>query len=163
VRLSDETMPQLDDMVQVNTKGGFAPAEAYAIHRERLKRRAQDVDQNVRARIERGSAISAADYVDMAQARARLIAAMDARMAERVEHHSVVRRPEPFEQARFMQGGERLGALEQLSAGRCELENMRAAIDRRRQTPRQSALLEPVEQTHQPGALDAEKLRHVGL
>lgn len=82
VRLSDETIPLLDEMVQVNTKGGFAPAEAFAIHRERLKRRAGEVDANVRARIERGGSISAADYVDMAQARRRLIAAMDARMAD---------------------------------------------------------------------------------
>ena len=33
-------------MVQVNAKGGFAPAEAYAIHRERLKRDGAGVDPN---------------------------------------------------------------------------------------------------------------------
>ena len=82
VRLSDETIPLLDDMVQVNAKGGFAPPEAFAIHRERLARRAADIDQHVRARIERGRTVSAADYVDMAQDRARLIAAMDARLAD---------------------------------------------------------------------------------
>ena len=54
VRLTDETIALFDDMVQVNAKGGFAPPEAYAIHRERLKRRGGDVDPNVRARIERG-------------------------------------------------------------------------------------------------------------
>jgi aspartyl-tRNA(Asn)/glutamyl-tRNA(Gln) amidotransferase subunit A len=82
VRLSDETIPLLDEMIQVNGKGGFAPAEAYAIHRERLKRRGDDVDPNVRARIDRGGSISAADYVDMEQTRRRLIAAMDARLAD---------------------------------------------------------------------------------
>ena len=82
VRLSDEKIPLLDEMVKVNSLGGFAPAEAYAIHRERLKRRGQEVDQNVRARIERGATITAADYVDMAQARRRLMAEMDARLAD---------------------------------------------------------------------------------
>ena len=82
VHLSDETMPLLDEMVKTNSLGGFAPAEAYAIHRERLKRRAKDVDANVFARISRGETISAADYVDMSQMRRHLIAAMDARMSD---------------------------------------------------------------------------------
>jgi aspartyl-tRNA(Asn)/glutamyl-tRNA(Gln) amidotransferase subunit A len=82
VRLSDETIPLLDEMVQVNTKGGFAPPEAFAIHRERMARRAADIDEHVRARIERGRTVSAADYVEMAQDRARLIAAMDARLSD---------------------------------------------------------------------------------
>jgi aspartyl-tRNA(Asn)/glutamyl-tRNA(Gln) amidotransferase subunit A len=82
VRLSDETIPLLDEMVQANSLGGFAPAEAYAIHRERLKRRAKDVDANVYARVSRGETISAADYIDMSQMRRRLIAAMDARMSD---------------------------------------------------------------------------------
>ena len=34
--LTDEPMPLLDDMLAVNAKGGFAPAEAFAIHREQL-------------------------------------------------------------------------------------------------------------------------------
>jgi aspartyl-tRNA(Asn)/glutamyl-tRNA(Gln) amidotransferase subunit A len=82
VRLSDETIPLLDEMVKANSLGGFAPAEAYAIHRERLKRRGQDVDANVFARVSRGETISAADYIDMSQMRRRLIAAMDARMSD---------------------------------------------------------------------------------
>ena len=50
---------------QVNAKGGFAPAEAYAIHRERLERRGADIDPNIRVRIERGGTVPAADYIDM--------------------------------------------------------------------------------------------------
>ena len=69
------------DMIAVNAKGGFAPTEAFAIHRDRLKRRGGDIDQNIRARIERGGAVPAADYIEMARERARLIRAMDARMA----------------------------------------------------------------------------------
>ena len=80
VRLSDETIALVDDMVQVNAKGGFAPTESFAIHRGRLKRNAAGIDPNIRVRIERGGAVAAADYIDMAQGRARLIRAMDARM-----------------------------------------------------------------------------------
>ena len=80
-KLSDETIALIPEMIACNAKGGFAPTEAFAIHRDRLKRRGGDVDQNIRARIERGGTVSAADYVDMAQERARLIRAMDARMA----------------------------------------------------------------------------------
>ena len=80
-KLSDETVALIPDMIACNAKGGFAPTEAFAIHRDRLKRRGRDVDQNIRARIERGGTVSAADYIDMAQERARLVRAMDARMA----------------------------------------------------------------------------------
>jgi aspartyl-tRNA(Asn)/glutamyl-tRNA(Gln) amidotransferase subunit A len=80
VRFSDETITLVDDMVQVNAKGGFAPTEAYAIHRERLKNRGAGVDPFIRVRIERGGAVLAADYIEMGETRRRLVRAMDARM-----------------------------------------------------------------------------------
>ena len=80
VRLSDETIPLVEEMVQVNTKGGFAPTEAFVIHRERLKRDGAGIDQLIRARIERGGTVPAYDYIDMAQSRKRLVQAMDARL-----------------------------------------------------------------------------------
>jgi aspartyl-tRNA(Asn)/glutamyl-tRNA(Gln) amidotransferase subunit A len=80
VRLSDETIPLVDDMVQVNAKGGFAPTEAFFIHRERLKRDGAGIDQLIRARIERGGTVPAYDYIDMARSRKRLVQAMDARL-----------------------------------------------------------------------------------
>ncbi len=70
-----------DDMGEINAKGGISPYEACAIHRDRMNRRAADIDPNVRARIERGCAISAADYADMVRERERLVHAMDARLA----------------------------------------------------------------------------------
>ena len=70
-------MPLFDAMLAVNAKGGFAPTEAYSIHREHLARRANEFDPNVRARIERGMKLSAADYVEMARERVRLVRAMD--------------------------------------------------------------------------------------
>jgi aspartyl-tRNA(Asn)/glutamyl-tRNA(Gln) amidotransferase subunit A len=80
-RVTDEPMPLVDEMLEVNAKGGLAPAEAFSIHRERLAKRANEFDPNVRMRIERGGNVSAADYVDMMQARTRMIRAMDAQLA----------------------------------------------------------------------------------
>jgi aspartyl-tRNA(Asn)/glutamyl-tRNA(Gln) amidotransferase subunit A len=80
VRLSDEAIPLVEGMVQVNTKGGFAPTEAFFIHRERLKRDGAGIDQLIRTRIERGGTVPAYDYIDMAQSRKRLVQAMDARL-----------------------------------------------------------------------------------
>jgi len=81
VRVSNETMPMFDDMLAVNAKGGISPYEACAIHRDRMARRAGDIDPNVRVRIERGCAVTKADYEDMMRERDRLVRAMDARLA----------------------------------------------------------------------------------
>ncbi len=81
VRISRETLPLFDGMGVVNAKGGISPYEAGIIHRDRITRRGGDVDPNVRARIERGMAIPKADYDVMMQERARLVCAMDARLA----------------------------------------------------------------------------------
>jgi len=80
-RISRETLPLFDDMNAVNAKGGISPAEACAIHRDRMRRRAADIDPNVRARIERGCAVSEADYAAMVRERAALVRVMDARLA----------------------------------------------------------------------------------
>jgi aspartyl-tRNA(Asn)/glutamyl-tRNA(Gln) amidotransferase subunit A len=81
VRISHETLALFDGMNEVNAKGGISPPEACAIHRDRLHRRGADIDPNVLARIERGCAVSAADYVDMVRERARLVREMDGRLA----------------------------------------------------------------------------------
>jgi aspartyl-tRNA(Asn)/glutamyl-tRNA(Gln) amidotransferase subunit A len=80
VRVSHETLPLFDDMNAVNAKGGIPPPEACAVHRDRLARRAADIDPNVRVRIERGCAVNKADYAAMLQERSRLVRAMDARL-----------------------------------------------------------------------------------
>ena len=68
-------------MREVNAYGGIVQPEACAVHRDRLKRRGADIDPNVRVRLERGGAVSGPDYVDMMQARIRLVRAMDQRLA----------------------------------------------------------------------------------
>jgi aspartyl-tRNA(Asn)/glutamyl-tRNA(Gln) amidotransferase subunit A len=80
VKLSDETIAFVDEMTQLNAKGGFAPTESFAIHRERLKRDGAGFDTLIRTRIERGGTIPAYDYIDMATGRRRLVQAMDARL-----------------------------------------------------------------------------------
>jgi len=80
VRVSHEIVPLFDDMAAVNAKGGISPPEACAIHRDRMARRAGDMDPNVRVRIERGCAVTEADYADMMRERARLVRAMDTRL-----------------------------------------------------------------------------------
>jgi aspartyl-tRNA(Asn)/glutamyl-tRNA(Gln) amidotransferase subunit A len=82
VRLSAEKLPLLEAMAEVNAKGGVLPAEALAVHRDRLARRGDMIDPNVRVRRERAQKITAADYIDMTRARADLIRAMDARLAD---------------------------------------------------------------------------------
>src|SRR5262249_32687325 len=83
VRLSEESIDDFFDAMQrINAKSGFAPAEAFSIHRERLAAHGADYDPNVRFRIERGAGLSAADYVGMARERAALVRAMDARLAD---------------------------------------------------------------------------------
>jgi aspartyl-tRNA(Asn)/glutamyl-tRNA(Gln) amidotransferase subunit A len=80
VRVTRQTLPLFDDMAAVNAKGGISPPEACVVHRDRLRRRSADIDPNVRVRIERGCAVSPADYDDMLRERARLVRAMDARL-----------------------------------------------------------------------------------
>ena len=82
VRISEEKLSLFDDMAKVNSKGGVAPAEAFAIHRDLLSRRAEAIDPNVRVRLERARNVSAADYIDMVRERARLISLMNARLAD---------------------------------------------------------------------------------
>jgi aspartyl-tRNA(Asn)/glutamyl-tRNA(Gln) amidotransferase subunit A len=82
VTLTDETINQIDDMIAVNAKGGFSPAEAYSIHRARLQANGGGIDPNVKFRIERGAGLAAADYVEMVQARGEIIRAIDVRLAD---------------------------------------------------------------------------------
>jgi aspartyl-tRNA(Asn)/glutamyl-tRNA(Gln) amidotransferase subunit A len=82
VRLSDEKLALIDAMVETNTLGGLAPPEAFTIHRDRLARRGDDVDPNVRVRIARGGEVPAADYIASLRRRDELRRAMDAALAD---------------------------------------------------------------------------------
>ena len=81
-RLSNEVLPLIGDMTQLLSRTSILVAEAYAVHRDRLARRAADIDSIIVRRTEKGRDISSADYIDTLQARAALIRAMDARLAD---------------------------------------------------------------------------------
>ena len=74
-------VPEFLDTVTMNSKGGFAAAESYAWHRYLLTSKGDVYDPRVSVRILRGEAISAADYIDLIQARRSLIARVNARLA----------------------------------------------------------------------------------
>ncbi len=46
------------DMTAINSRGGISPPESCVLHRDRMTRRAADIDPNVLARIERGCAVT---------------------------------------------------------------------------------------------------------
>jgi aspartyl-tRNA(Asn)/glutamyl-tRNA(Gln) amidotransferase subunit A len=78
-RLERARFPEFDEIPAVNAKGGFAASEAYAWHRPILAGKAPLYDPRIRMRIERGAAMTAADYLDVVNARTRLIASFAAR------------------------------------------------------------------------------------
>jgi aspartyl-tRNA(Asn)/glutamyl-tRNA(Gln) amidotransferase subunit A len=73
VRLKPLAIPELAELPQINRKGGFVGAEAYAWHRRLLETRSALYDPFIRARLEAGATLSAADYVDLLGHRARLM------------------------------------------------------------------------------------------
>ncbi len=59
----------LADVAGINATGGFSAAEAWAWHRRALAEHAASYDPRVLLRIRRGERMSAADYIDLLQAR----------------------------------------------------------------------------------------------
>jgi aspartyl-tRNA(Asn)/glutamyl-tRNA(Gln) amidotransferase subunit A len=69
--------PSFEAAAAVNAKGGYAASEAYAWHRALLAAKGPGYDPRIRVRIMRGEGFSAADYLDLAPARARIVAEFD--------------------------------------------------------------------------------------
>jgi aspartyl-tRNA(Asn)/glutamyl-tRNA(Gln) amidotransferase subunit A len=76
VRLKPLAIPELAELPQINRKGGFVGAEAYAWHRRLLETHSALYDPFIRARLEAGASLSAADYVDLLGHRARLMSSV---------------------------------------------------------------------------------------
>src|SRR5712675_701994 len=74
-------VPEFLDVGVMNTKGGFAAAESYAWHRYLIVSHGDVYDPRVSLRILRGESISAADYIDLLEARKSLIARATVRLA----------------------------------------------------------------------------------
>jgi aspartyl-tRNA(Asn)/glutamyl-tRNA(Gln) amidotransferase subunit A len=80
-RLELFDLPELAELPAVNAAGGFAASEAWAWHRRLVARRRDEYDPRILARILRGERMGAADYIDLVDARARIIAAAARRTA----------------------------------------------------------------------------------
>jgi aspartyl-tRNA(Asn)/glutamyl-tRNA(Gln) amidotransferase subunit A len=74
-------VPEFLDVAVMNSKGGFAAAESYAWHRYLIESHGDIYDPRVATRIQRGEAITAADYIDIRQARKSMIARANVRLA----------------------------------------------------------------------------------
>ena len=73
VKVIDLDFKALDQLPNINAKGGFAAAEAFAWHRDHLKEQADLYDPRVRVRILKGAEQSAADYIELRRARQAMI------------------------------------------------------------------------------------------
>ncbi len=74
-------LPELDQIAAANGAGGFAASEAWAWHHGLIAEKADAYDPRILKRIRRGERMSAADYVELLDARARIIAAIAPRTA----------------------------------------------------------------------------------
>ncbi|TFZ01158.1 amidase [Ramlibacter rhizophilus] len=75
-------VPEFAQLAHLNRAGGFIAAEAWAWHARLLETAGEAYDPRVAARIRRGASITAADYLELQQARARWIADVTSRLAE---------------------------------------------------------------------------------
>jgi aspartyl-tRNA(Asn)/glutamyl-tRNA(Gln) amidotransferase subunit A len=73
--------PELAEIAQINTPGGFSAVETFAVHRHAMQHQRASFDPRVAQRIAMGEGVSAADYILMQQRRRDWI--------QRVEHRLV--------------------------------------------------------------------------
>jgi aspartyl-tRNA(Asn)/glutamyl-tRNA(Gln) amidotransferase subunit A len=65
-------MPELAEIPQINAKGSFSGPESFAWHRKLIAEHRSSYDPRVLTRIEAGGSMSAADYLDLIDARERI-------------------------------------------------------------------------------------------
>ena len=78
--VEDIDLRLLADVAGINAGGGFSPVEAWAWHRSLLRTHEAAYDPRVALRIRRGERMSAADYIDLLQARQNWISRMQVAM-----------------------------------------------------------------------------------
>jgi Asp-tRNA(Asn)/Glu-tRNA(Gln) amidotransferase A subunit family amidase len=76
-RIEEIALPELGEVAAITANGGFAPPEAWAWHRRRLATEEARYDPRVARRIRFGASMSAADYIDLLQARRAWIGRME--------------------------------------------------------------------------------------
>jgi len=80
-RIEEIEAPEFAQLAAINAKGGFTASEAWAWHRDLIARKADRYDPRVVSRIRRGADMSAADYLDLLDAREAWAAAVEHRIA----------------------------------------------------------------------------------
>jgi aspartyl-tRNA(Asn)/glutamyl-tRNA(Gln) amidotransferase subunit A len=71
---------ELSELATLNGAGGFSAPESWAVHRALLGTRRDLIDPRVVTRIERGASMSAADYIDLLDARSDWIERVESRI-----------------------------------------------------------------------------------
>ena len=72
---------ELDEYAAINAKGGFSAAECHARHKDVLAKRSGEIDPWVVVRVGPGGAQSAADYIELTNARASWIERSSTRLS----------------------------------------------------------------------------------
>lgn len=81
VHVDEVEIPELDELPYINRLGGFVCAEAWFYHKDHIANHEAAYDPRVASRILRGKEQSAADYIELQNARMDWIARMEARLA----------------------------------------------------------------------------------
>jgi aspartyl-tRNA(Asn)/glutamyl-tRNA(Gln) amidotransferase subunit A len=88
-KLSNVSLSELNELPDINSKGGLSAAESYAVHRSRLTNDSSRYDPRVLTRILRGREQNAADYIDLLNIRADFTT----RIARRIRKFDAVLMP----------------------------------------------------------------------
>lgn len=79
--LEEIVVPEFDELASINATGGLSSAEAWTWHRALIERAGDRYDPRVLSRIRRGQAMTAADLLELLDARLRWIASLEERIA----------------------------------------------------------------------------------
>lgn len=74
-------VPEFDELASINATGGLSSAEAWTWHRALIERASDRYDPRVLSRIRRGQTMTAADLLELLDARLRWIASLEERIA----------------------------------------------------------------------------------
>ena len=80
-RIEHVAVAAMDEIAPANRSGGFAASEAFAWHRGLLAAKGDGYDPMIRMRIMRGQGMTAAEYIELVQIRAAVIARANAQTA----------------------------------------------------------------------------------
>lgn len=79
--LEEIVVPEFDELASINATGGLSSAEAWTWHRALIERAGDRYDPRVLSRIRRGQTMTAADLLELLDARVRWIASLEERIA----------------------------------------------------------------------------------